>query len=233
MEVITRELQRAADISDSITAGKRSWADLFVKHTFFTSGYKYYISVITASTTKEAQKVWSGYVESKVRVLVQGLERHTSIALAHAFNKGYSRTHRCTNEDQVKQVRNGILSFKIDVNDVARSVKADSGAPTNMGLESCEGPMKPEYNPESEPAPDKRLVEPEPDGRAVKLEPSNREVKPELDDGEVKQESGQGDATTIPAASDAEVEVYTTTHYIGLELHEGESSLVRGKCWCV
>ncbi|CRK23672.1 hypothetical protein BN1723_018091, partial [Verticillium longisporum] len=93
MTVIQRELQRGCEITDNVMLSKRPWGDLFIKHTFFTSGYKYYISVVTTSTTKEAHKIWSGYVESKVRVLVQGLEQHQSIAIAHAFNKGYDRRH--------------------------------------------------------------------------------------------------------------------------------------------
>ncbi|EEY20866.1 Poly(A) polymerase pla1 [Verticillium alfalfae VaMs.102] len=67
MTVIQRELQRGCEITDNVMLSKRPWGDLFIKHTFFTSGYKYYISVVTTSTTKEAHKIWSGYVESKVQ----------------------------------------------------------------------------------------------------------------------------------------------------------------------
>ncbi|GJC86833.1 poly(A) polymerase pla1 [Colletotrichum liriopes] len=113
MTVIQQELQRGCEITDAIMLGRSPWSDLFVKHTFFTQGYKYYISVITSSTDKEAHKVWSGYVESKVRVLVQGLEQHQSIALAHAFNKGYERRHRCANEEEIQQVQAGNMSFLV------------------------------------------------------------------------------------------------------------------------
>jgi poly(A) polymerase len=41
MAIINRELKRALQISESIMVGKRPWSDLFVKHTFFTAGYKY------------------------------------------------------------------------------------------------------------------------------------------------------------------------------------------------
>ncbi|TDZ29248.1 Poly(A) polymerase pla1 [Colletotrichum spinosum] len=114
MTVIQQELQRGCDITDKIISGKTIWAELFTKHTFFTQGYKYYISVITASTDKEAHKIWSGYVESKVRVLVQGLEQHQSIALAHAFNKGHERRHKCRNDEEIQQVQAGNLSFLVN-----------------------------------------------------------------------------------------------------------------------
>ncbi|TDZ28612.1 Poly(A) polymerase pla1 [Colletotrichum trifolii] len=114
MTVIQQELQRGCDITDKIISGKTIWAELFTKHTFFTQGYKYYISVITASTDKEAHKIWSGYVESKVRVLVQGLEQHQSIALAHAFNKGHERRHKCRNDEEIQQVQAGNLRFLVN-----------------------------------------------------------------------------------------------------------------------
>lgn len=175
MEVIKRELQRAADITDAIVAGKKSWADLFVKHTFFTSGYKYYITVTTASTTKEAHKIWSGYVESKVRVLVQGLERHPSIALAHAFNKGYERVHRCKNDEEVRQVQNGTLAHVVEV---------DAATPEIMKQEDAK----------------EEIVKPEPEEKDIKRDPNG------------------APSTTADAGTD----VYTTNHYIGLELNEGE-----------
>ncbi|KAL7929472.1 Poly(A) polymerase [Trichoderma chlorosporum] len=161
MSVIQRELRRGLEISEQIMVGKRPWSDLFVKHTFFTSGYRYYISVVSASKDKEAHKVWSGYVESKVRMLVQKLEQHPSIALAHAFNKGYDRRHRCKNDHEIEQVQEGSLEFMI---------KDEAGS-----------------------------------------QPGEIEPKPEVKDGS--------------AEAATPIEVFTTTHYIGLELEEGAKSL--------
>lgn len=113
MSIINRELRRGLEVSESIMVGKQPWSDLFVKHTFFTSDYKYYISVISASKSKEAHNVWSGYVESKVRMLVQKLEQHPCIALAHAFNKGYERRHHCKEDFEIAQVQDGSLDFLV------------------------------------------------------------------------------------------------------------------------
>lgn len=159
MTIIKRELQRGLDLSESIMVGKRHWSDLFVKHTFFTSGYKYYISVISASKTKETHKIWSGYVESKVRMLVQKLEQHPSIALAHAFNKGYDRQHRCRDDNEIVQVQDGSLEFLVEEDKI-----------------------------KEEP-----LIKPDPDGDA-----------------------GADDSHAVSLTN-----VFTTTHYIGLELVEG------------
>lgn len=113
-EVIRRELQRGGEIMDQIMDGKLPWKELFVKHTFFTKGYKYYLSIISASTTQEAQLIWSGLVESKVRLLVVNVEAHESIALAHPFNKGFERVHRCTTDEEIEKVKNGSMEFLVD-----------------------------------------------------------------------------------------------------------------------
>ena len=113
MTVIKKELKRGGQIVDQILSGREQWKALFTKHTFFTQDYKYYLSVVSASTTADAQKIWSGLVESKVRFLVSELERHKSIALAHPFNKGANRKHICKNYDEIELVKAGKLDFLV------------------------------------------------------------------------------------------------------------------------
>ncbi|KAJ6439994.1 Poly(A) polymerase [Purpureocillium lavendulum] len=165
MTVINKELQRGLEITEDIMVGKRPWSDLFVKHTFFTADFRYYISVITASKDKEAHKVWSGYVESKVRMLVQKLELHSSINLARAFNKGYDRRNLCKNDEEIAQVQEGSLDFV----------------------------MKPE---DEAPAPETN-----------------------------ESKSGESNEPDGPAKPSSPTVVYTTTHYIGLQLDKEAKSL--------
>jgi poly(A) polymerase len=113
MAIIQQELRRGLKISEDIMMGKQPWSALFVKHTFFTRDYKFYMTVTSAGKTKEAYKIWSGYVESKVRMLVQRLEQHPSIELARPFNKGYDRQHRCKNDDEIAQVQEGSLKYVV------------------------------------------------------------------------------------------------------------------------
>ncbi|KAM3553527.1 hypothetical protein ARSEF4850_006872 [Beauveria asiatica] len=164
MTIIKRELQRGLEITEQVMVGKQSWNDLFVKHTFFTTGYKYYISVVSASKAKDAHKLWSGYIESKVRMLVQKLEQHPHIALAHPFVKGYSRRHLCEDETQIELVQEGSLDF----------VVSDD----------------------------------------VQLDGESSELNDE------QKEAAEGEAEKQTSS-----EVFTTTHYIGLELEEGAKSL--------
>ena len=112
--IIEREWDRAGDITDKIYMGQAQWQDLFSKHTFFTQDYKYYLSINAASRTKDAQQVWSGLVESKIRLLVQNLENEPSIGIARPFNKGFSRVHNCKNEEAVDAVIAGNLQYQAE-----------------------------------------------------------------------------------------------------------------------
>ena len=132
-EIITRELMRGVDITDKIWSGQLQWKDLFTKHTFFTQDFKYYLSINAASTTQAAQSIWSGFIESKVRLLVQNLEQEDAIHIARPFNKGFERVHSCHSEEDVDKVKSGDLSFqaadtKTETTDVTKDPKREAAA---------------------------------------------------------------------------------------------------------
>ncbi|KAL7626576.1 polynucleotide adenylyltransferase [Parahypoxylon ruwenzoriense] len=193
--IIQRELERGMEITMQIKDGKLEWKDLFVKHTFFTTDHKYYLAVIATSTTKDAHKTWSGFVESKVRVLVGELERHHSVAIARPFNKGYDRQHRVRNDQETEEVQNGSLAYLALDED-------DEDEP--MVKKENDAEIKAEVKTEPDPA--------------IKIEdgePADPQFKPDPEDPKVKMED-------IPALG---TKIYTTTHYVGLELAEGAKSL--------
>ncbi|CAG9979046.1 unnamed protein product, partial [Clonostachys byssicola] len=212
MTVIQRELKRAFEISEKIMTGKVPWAELFNKHTFFTAGFKYYISVISTSTTKEAHKIWSGYVESKVRMLVQRLETHPSIALARAFNKGYERKHLCRNNEEIAKVQEGVLDFL---------VPADEGKTNEAAQQPQNGDASPPQHIPGIKAEGGVLVKNEP-GLDDTAMPSPQQALKSENNGAVKAEDG---VKTEDDVKDGITEVYTTTHYIGLELNKDAKSL--------
>ena len=203
MTIIQRELQRGFEITEKIMTGKRPWSDLFTKHTFFTSGYKYYISVIATSKTQEAHNIWSGYVESKVRMLVQKLEQHPSIALAHAFNKGYERRHRCKTSEEILQVQEGSMEFLL-----SRDTPSHNGANNNASgsdrVKKEEPVIKKEEDGTEEGGVDSTISKAE-----------TADVKPE-DKTPVKEENE--DINSNVTAPPRTMDIFTTTHYIGLEL---------------
>ncbi|KAL4880209.1 poly(A) polymerase Pap [Aspergillus karnatakaensis] len=110
--VILRELKRGGDLVDKIWAKQATWNDLFTRHSFFTEDYKYYLGITASSKTKEAESVWSGLVESKVRHLVGALDRKSTIAVAHPFPKGFERTHQVNNGEEGEAVKNGSLKYQ-------------------------------------------------------------------------------------------------------------------------
>jgi poly(A) polymerase len=181
--IIQKELEDFSQVVDQIMVGKLPWKSLFVKHTFFTQDYKYYIMVNAASTTKENSKIWGGFVESKIRLLVQNLERHASVELARPFNKGYERKHRTV---RGMEEWNAILDGSFDY-----IVKDGDAADDNVKTESGN------------------------DAAAKGESTSPTEVHKEGGEGgsEVQAEDDQ----------DAPRDVFTSTHYIGIKLREGES----------
>lgn len=196
MEIIQRELRRGVAITEQIINGKAQWRDLFLKHTFFTGGYKYYLSIISASTTREAQKVWSGLVESKIRLLVIGLEGHESIALAHPFNKGFERVHKCHNDEEIERAKSGDLQYMVkDEPDISK--KADA---------------KPEAEKDAE-AKENGNAENNEEAKENGNGDAEKDAESKKENGEAKDENGSQPTM-----------VYTTTHYIGLEFYGGSQS---------
>lgn len=252
MTVIKEELKQGAETTDLIMMGKKPWKELFVKHTFFTKGYKYYLAVTTCSTSKEAHKVWSGYVESKVRLLVQGLERHPSIALARPFNKGYERTHLCKNEAEIEAAQNGSLQHvvkktavvdpKAKTEDQAVKEEPQSGghqasAPIADGHQAVQGQVA------QEPQTNQQVKE-EALGTVnpqdIPTHPPSEDVKPNIVENGVSShgvvqngDPRQNEVVKTEDPSDCTVktedvkkegtEVFTTSHYIGLVLAQGKS----------
>ncbi|KAI0180834.1 Poly(A) polymerase [Hypoxylon sp. FL1284] len=204
LAIIKRELHRGADLTDKIKAGKLAWKDLFDKHTFFTADHKYYLAIIATSNLKEAHKIWSGFVESKVRVLVGDLERVPSVAVARPFNKGYDRAHRPKNDQETQEVQNGSLAYLVQDDGDDDAKEKENGVET--GAEA-----KTESNPDTKTEPDNK-------NKAENGESASADVKSDPENSTVKAED-------IPNATSAGDKVYTTTHYIGLELAEGAKSL--------
>lgn len=145
--VILRELQRGGDIVDKIFLKQATWNDLFTRHSFFTRDYKYYLSITASSRTKEAESVWSGLVESKIRHMVGALDRKQTIAVSHPFPKGFERVHIVSNEQEAEAVKNGSTKYQDkgtktettdEIKDPAHQVAAENGLEKKEVAESVE-----------------------------------------------------------------------------------------------
>ncbi|KAK4204400.1 Poly(A) polymerase central domain-containing protein [Triangularia verruculosa] len=141
--VIMQELEKGVQVTEDIMTGRAPWKALFTKHTFFTSDFRYYLTVISSSRTKDAQNVWSGFVESRVRVLVNKIENHPAIVLARPFNKGYDRQHRCKKIEQLAEVVDkGSLAYLYKP--TPEEEKANSGVKPEVKAELINAELKPE-----------------------------------------------------------------------------------------
>jgi len=74
---MTEEFKLAKEICEKILANKLEWKDLFEPMNFFGK-YTHFIAIICSD-----QAEWVGLLESKIRLLVQQLERQPAIKLVH------------------------------------------------------------------------------------------------------------------------------------------------------
>ena len=146
MKVIKKELKRGEEIARNIYDGKMQWKDLFQRHSFFTTDYKYYLSIVSASKTKEAQLIWSGLVESKVRRLVASIEEsQPGINLARPYTKGFDRTHQYRTQEELDQVLHGKMDFlasdskSTDMGNDATHAAVAQGNAENMQMPDSNG----------------------------------------------------------------------------------------------
>ena len=145
--VILRELARGGDIVDKIFMKQLTWNDLFKRHNFFTQQYKYYLTITASSKTKEAESVWSGLVESKLRHLVGALDRKGTIAVSHPFPKGFERIHKVSNDQEAEAVKNGSTKYQDkgtktettdEIRDAAHEAAAQNGIQGPENVEPIE-----------------------------------------------------------------------------------------------
>lgn len=138
---------------DKIFTKQQTWNDLFARHTFFTNDYKYYLSITASSKTKEAESVWSGLVESKLRHLVGALDRKAIISVAHPFPKGFERIHTIKNDQEMEAVKNGSTQYQAkgtttettdQTNDAAHQAAAETGAENATAPDPVQTPAEAE-----------------------------------------------------------------------------------------
>ena len=127
-KVIMAELKRGKEIMDDISAGKKTWGDLFQRHDFFFK-YKFYLCIVALTHGAYDDHIkYSGMVESKVRLLVQRLETVEGVELAHPYVKPFDNKYFCASTE----VANNIVATYGDV----KGEKVAEGVPTERLQES-------------------------------------------------------------------------------------------------
>ena len=91
--IVVAELNRGHELMTKILEGKATWDDLFQPAKFFDE-YNHFIAVRSSAASPKELAEWSGFIQSRLRLLVSGVESCPQISVAHPLEKSYpSREH--------------------------------------------------------------------------------------------------------------------------------------------
>uniref|UniRef100_A0A1Q3F863 Poly(A) polymerase n=1 Tax=Culex tarsalis TaxID=7177 RepID=A0A1Q3F863_CULTA len=97
-KVMLNEFNRGMQITDEIMLGKAGWDKLFEAPSFFFK-YRHFIVLLVTSNNADDHLEWCGLVESKIRYLIQNLERNLHINLAHVNPKCFEQQEQNQKDD--------------------------------------------------------------------------------------------------------------------------------------
>ncbi|CAI2354361.1 unnamed protein product [Caenorhabditis sp. 36 PRJEB53466] len=146
--VIQAEIKEALDICRDITDGKGQWKDLFEEVNFF-SRYKHFIALIMAAPNEEEELNYGGFLESRIRLLVQSLERNSDILIAHNDPNKHKPSEKAKFDVEPENTRITVWFIGLEfaehaknldlTNEIARfklSVESQAGAVRGIGPNS-------------------------------------------------------------------------------------------------
>ncbi|CAB0032603.1 unnamed protein product [Trichogramma brassicae] len=87
--VIVEAFERGYATISAILDNQAPWDTLFEPVVFF-GRYKEHVTVFANSTTKHKHLLWCGFIEARIRHLIERLERHKCISVAHVHSESYS-----------------------------------------------------------------------------------------------------------------------------------------------
>lgn len=91
LNIISAEMARGQDVVSQIMTNREKWQKLFEPLDFF-SMYPFYVQVDSVGAMDDTFMRWNRFVESKLRFLVQSLEKASrSFFQIHPFPKAYAR----------------------------------------------------------------------------------------------------------------------------------------------
>ena len=80
LEVLKREFKRGKNVTGKVLIGEAKWTDVWADVHFFTK-YKTYLQLIVSAANEEDFKKWEGWVGSRLKNLVQGVETFSEGAM--------------------------------------------------------------------------------------------------------------------------------------------------------
>eukprot|EP00029_Vermamoeba_vermiformis_P008840 TRINITY_DN4243_c0_g1_i1.p1 TRINITY_DN4243_c0_g1~~TRINITY_DN4243_c0_g1_i1.p1 ORF type:complete len:675 (+),score=133.96 TRINITY_DN4243_c0_g1_i1:164-2188(+) len=112
--ILKEEFKRGAELSFKIEHEGLPWASLVEKHTFF-SRYRIYLQINVTANSEESHRKWVGWVESKLRILIQRLEVTKQLQYIHPHMYQFDNHQRDTLNDAVEVYNSSFfmgLAFK-------------------------------------------------------------------------------------------------------------------------
>ena len=85
LHVLRQEFKRGSEVCTEILMSKKRWEALWAPLPFF-SMHKHYLQVTIAAVSEDDFKKWEGWVHSRLRMLVQGVETCSGGALVGEFS---------------------------------------------------------------------------------------------------------------------------------------------------
>ena len=101
LTIMNAEFKRGFEIVTKIEEKKATWSNLFAKSDFFYR-YKHYFQIIACCDDEEKYRIWSGFVESKIRILSKNLELIPNIEVAPPFCDSFQK------ESKVKDLESAL-----------------------------------------------------------------------------------------------------------------------------
>ncbi|XP_013401356.1 poly(A) polymerase type 3 [Lingula anatina] len=86
--IMMKEFEEGLNLVTLIFDSKAEWGQLFEPSNFYQK-YKHYLVLIAKAGNEAHHLEWYGLVESKIRILVQNLERNAYIEIAHVNPKSF------------------------------------------------------------------------------------------------------------------------------------------------
>jgi poly(A) polymerase len=100
LDLMREEFKRGSEVMLRIEQKKASWTDLFAKSDFFCR-YKHFFQIIAVANSEEAHRMWSGFVESKIRILVGRLEGEEYINGAPPFPETFDLPVKGATDEEI------------------------------------------------------------------------------------------------------------------------------------
>ncbi|KAJ2852268.1 polynucleotide adenylyltransferase [Coemansia brasiliensis] len=125
-QIIEMEIKRGLGIVDKIMKREASWSELFEKDVFFRR-YKFYIQVNVSSINEDEYHKLHGFVDSRLRHFLAGLESTGQFVLVHPYIKSYDHEFTYKTPEEMQRIYAGFHPTKQSSSSETATTASDDG----------------------------------------------------------------------------------------------------------